>query len=133
MTAHRDVPDAVVFRLDLICRALPEARQEAAWTGIRWRVGSKTFAHVVEIDSGWPPAYAAAAGTDGPATVLTVRAPADELAALAVLGPPFFKPVWFDNIVGIIVDDDTDWTEVDELVVDSYRVVAPRRLAGGLD
>ena len=120
-------------RLDLICRALAESRQEEAWTGIRWRVGSKTFAHVVEIDRGWPPAYAAAAGTDGPATVLTVRAAPEELAALVAAGPPFFKPVWFDDIVGVNLDDDTDWTEIEELVVDSYRVVAPRRLVAGLD
>jgi hypothetical protein len=132
VSTHRDVPDAVVARLDRICRRLPEARREEAWAGVRWRVGSKTFAHAVAIDAGSPPAYARAAGTDGPVTVLTFRAAGDELAALSSMGPPFFKPVWFHDIVGVILDD-ADWTEVGELIVDSYRVVAPRRLLTRLD
>ena len=56
--------------------------------------------------------------------MLTMRAAADEVAALSAHGPPFFKPVWFDNIIGITLDDDPDWAEIDELVTDSYRVVA---------
>lgn len=118
---------AVVERLAAICLALPEAREEEAWTGVRWRVGSKTFAHAVAIDDGWPPAYAHAAGTDGPVTVLTFRAAGEDLAALSSMGPPFFKPVWFEDIVGMVLDD-ADWGEVAELITDSYRVVAPRRL-----
>jgi hypothetical protein len=86
VSAHRDVPDTVVARLDRICRTLPEARQEEAWAGVRWCVGSKTFAHAVAIDGGWPPAYARAAGTDGPVTVLTFRAVADEVAAFSSMG-----------------------------------------------
>jgi predicted DNA-binding protein (MmcQ/YjbR family) len=122
---------AVVERLAAICLALPEAREEEAWTGVRWRVGSKTFAHAVAIDGGWPPAYAHAAGTDGPVTVLTFRAAGEDLAALSSMGPPFFKPVWFEDIVGMVLDD-ADWGEVAELITDSYRVVAPRRLASRL-
>ena len=48
---------------------LPEAYEEQAWVGTRWRVGTRTFAHVLAVDSGWPPAYARAAGSDGPLTV----------------------------------------------------------------
>jgi hypothetical protein len=128
MTARRDVSPAVVTRLAAICLALPEAREEDAWTGVRWRVGSKTFAHVVAIDGGWPPAYARAAGTAGPVTVLTFDAAGEDLTALASVGPPFFKPVWRATVVGIILDE-ADWGEVEELITDSYRAVAPRRLA----
>jgi hypothetical protein len=51
---------------------------------------------------------------------------------LSSIGRPFFKPVWFDDIVGIILAE-AAWTEVEELIVDSYRVVAPRRLLSRLD
>jgi YjbR len=132
MTARRDVPPGVVARLATICLALPEAREEDAWTGVRWRVGSKTFAHAVAIDGGWPPAYARAAGTDGPVTVLTFRATGEDLAALSSTGPPFFKPVWAETVVGMVLDD-ADWGEVEELIIDSYRAVAPRRLASRVE
>ena len=108
---------------------LPESRREDAWVGTRWRIRTSTFAHVVAIGAGWPPAYATAAGTDGPATVLTFRSAGDELAALSAVGPPFFKPVWFRDIVGITLGPDVDWTEVAELVTESYCLLAPKRLA----
>jgi hypothetical protein len=132
MTARRDVSPDVVARLGAICLALPEVREEDAWTGVRWRVGSKTFAHAVVIDEGWPPAYARAAGTDGPVTVLTFRATGEDLAALSSTGSPFFKPVWAETVVGMVLDE-ADWDEVEELIIDSYRAVAPRRLAGRVE
>jgi hypothetical protein len=124
-----DVDPRIVERLGAICLALPEVREEDAWVGTRWRVGAKTFAHVVAIVDGYPPAYAAAAGTAGPETVLTFRAAGDELAALSALGAPFFKPVWFPDIVGLALGPEVDWTEVAELVTDSYCLLAPRQLA----
>ena len=74
MPDRPEVVPAVVASLRAICLALPEARQEDAWVGTRWRVRTKTFAHVLVVADGWPPAYARAAGIDGPATVLTFRA-----------------------------------------------------------
>ena len=126
-----DVADEIVGRLRAICRRLPEIVEEEAWVGVRWRIRTKTFAHVVTVRDGRPAAYATAAGTDGPATVLTFRSSGEELAALTALasgGPPFFKPVWFRDIVGIVLGDDVDWTEVDELVTESYCQLAPQRL-----
>jgi hypothetical protein len=35
---HPRVPDAVLAKLRLVCTGLPEAREEPAWTGIRWCV-----------------------------------------------------------------------------------------------
>ena len=43
---------------------------------------------------------------DGPATVLTFRAPPSELDALAHAGHPFFTPVWFADIVGHAPNED---------------------------
>jgi hypothetical protein len=127
---EHDAPDpGVLHELRAICNGLPDVREEQAWVGIRWTVRSKNFAHVVMVADGWPPAYAAAVGSHGPVTVLTFRAPPDELAALSNAGPPFFKPVWFDDIVGVVIDHSTDWQEVAELVTESYCRLAPKRLA----
>jgi hypothetical protein len=33
-----------------VCLGFPEVVEEQAWVGTRWRVRSKTFAHVLVID-----------------------------------------------------------------------------------
>jgi predicted DNA-binding protein (MmcQ/YjbR family) len=129
MARGSDVPAALVERLQTVCDALPEARQEAAWTGTRWRVGTQTFAHLVAIVEGWPPAYARAADTDGPAVVLTFQSSGDELLALSNVGYPYFRPPWRPGIVGMFVDDAADWEEIAELVTESYCLLAPKRLS----
>jgi hypothetical protein len=126
---HPEVPAEIVAKLQLTCLDLPEAYEEQAWVGTRWVVRKKTFAHVLMIEGGWPPAYARAAGTTGPACVLTFRAPAAALESPRLQRPPFFRPIWFPDIVGLHLDDRTDWYEVAALVTHSYRVLAPRKLA----
>jgi hypothetical protein len=129
-----DVPPTVLARLREIGRALPETYEEQAWAGIRWCVRRRTFAHVLRIESGRPPAYSRAAGTDGPATVLTFRSAGPELEVLGASGPPFFRPPWAPGLVGMLIGDGegageaTDWSEVAELLTESYCVLAPRRL-----
>lgn len=126
------VDQRYVERLGAICLALPEVVEEDAWVGVRWSIRTKNFAHVVAIVDGRPAAYAAAAGSPGPTTVLTFRARGDELEALSATGPPFFKPVWFADIVGLLLPPDpadADWDEITELVTESYRALAPKRLA----
>ena len=55
-----DVPTEILDAVRAVCLALPDAYEEAAWVGTRWRIRGKTFAHVLTIDAGWPPAYARA-------------------------------------------------------------------------
>ena len=57
------------------------------------------------------------------------RAEPDEVIALQHLGPPYFRSGWGRNVVGMLLDDDTDWDELAELLTDSYCVQAPRELA----
>ena len=131
------VPEPIVATLRSICRPLPEAHEEPAWVGTRWRIRQHTFAHVLAIEAGWPPAYAKAAAEvvapDGPTTVLTFRSSSDEVLALRHAGPPFFLPGWWPDIVGLALGPDTDWTEVAELVTESYRLLAPVKLAALLE
>jgi hypothetical protein len=132
MTVHARVAPWILDRLQAICLELPEVREEQAWVGTRWRVRSRNFAHVLVIDAGWPPAYAKAAGSPGPRTVLTFRSGA-RLDASRFARAPFFKPVWWPDIAGLAVDAATDWDEVADLVADSYCLLAPKKLAALVD
>jgi hypothetical protein len=123
----------MVARLQLICLDLPEAQEESAWVGTRWVIRTKNFAHLLMIDAGWPPAYARAARSDGPSCVLTFRSSSPALDAPRFGRPPFFRPEWFPNIVGMVLDERTDWDEVAGLVTRSYCLLAPRKLAELVD
>ena len=96
-------------------------------------VRKKTFAHVLLVDAGWPPAYAKAAGSDGPTTLLMFRSSGAEAHALRTMGPPFIAPVWRADEVGLILDDTVDWDEVAQLLTESYCVLAPKSLATRVD
>jgi hypothetical protein len=130
---HLLVPASVIVALRRACTALPEVVEEAAWTGTRWCIRKKAFAHVLMLDAGWPPAYARVAGTDGPACLLTFRSALPALDLYAFSEPPFFRPGWWPDIAGMQLDDSTDWAEVTDLVTASYRLLAPRKLAAQVD
>ena len=121
-----DASPEIVAKLRAVCLELPAAYEEAAWVGTQWMIGKHNFAHVLRIDSGRPPAYAKAAGSDGPLTVLTFRLPPAKLDA-RFAQRPFFRPPWFANIVGIRIDGGTDWNEVANLLADSYCLLAPKK------
>lgn len=125
-------PD-VVRRVGAIATALPEVREEEAWTGVRWRVRQRTFAHVMVAQPGYESSYRDITGDASVRTVLTFHSSGDELLALTHAGLPFYKPPWSGTIVGLVVDDATDWAEVAELVTDSYRQCAPQKLIRVID
>jgi predicted DNA-binding protein (MmcQ/YjbR family) len=127
-----EVSQRVVTKLRKVCLALPEAREEQAWVGTRWRVGKKTFAHVLTISGGWPPAYAKAVGTDGPVCVLTFRSALPGVDERAFRQRPYFKPVWWPDIAGVVLDARTDWREISTLIVASYCVLAPKKLSAAV-
>ena len=78
-------------------------------------------------------AYRDVTGATEPTTVLTFRSSGDELLALVHAGPPFYRPPWSPTVIGMVLDDDTDWAEVTELVTESYRFCAPQKLVRLLD
>lgn len=123
----------MLHRVRTACLTLPETYEEPAWVGTRWRVRTRTFAHLLVVEDGWPKAYSRAAGTNGPATVLTFRSAGAELAALRCAGQPFFPTPWRDDEVGLVLDGSVDWAEVSELLAESYRVLAPAYLSTMLD
>ena len=123
----------MIARLTRIALSLPEAYEEDAWTGVRWRIRTKTFAHVMVGQEGYESAFRDITGIAEPTTVLTFRASGDELLALVHAGLPFYRPPWSPTIVGMVIDDATDWAEVAELVTESYRFCAPQKLIRVLD
>ena len=123
----------VVARVASTALALPDTYEEDAWTGVRWRVRNKTFAHVLVAQEGYTSAYRDMTGVTEPTTVLTFRSSGDELMALVHAGSPFYRPPWSPTVVGMVLDDDTDWDEVAELVTESYRFCAPHKLRHRLD
>jgi YjbR len=120
-------PNDVVEAVRRVCATLADVNEHAAWIGTSWRTGTKTFAHVVQIDEGWPPAYARAFDTTGPATVITFQAEPDEREALAHNGPPFYLPPWRPGIVGVRITDQTDWIELAELITESHAICHNRK------
>jgi YjbR protein len=128
-----EIPAEALATLRSVCLTLPEAYEEPAWVGVRWCIRKKNFAHVLVVDAGWPPAYARAAGSAGPICVLTFRTPDPELYRHDRAGPRFFWPGWFPDLVGTVVDDDVDWSEIAELLTESYCVLAPQKLVALVD
>ncbi|MGK5441464.1 MmcQ/YjbR family DNA-binding protein [Micromonospora sp. URMC 105] len=133
MTGPGDVPPEILDRLRPVCLGLPQTYEEPAWVGVRWRIRTRTFAHVYLVDDDHPAAHARAAATGQPICVLTFRSPGDEIAGLIAGGHPFFKPDWGVDVVGMVLDDGVDWDEVAELLTESYCVLAPKRLAAVVD
>ncbi|TDD99988.1 MmcQ/YjbR family DNA-binding protein [Jiangella asiatica] len=123
-----DPPPQIVRRLREVCLSLPDAYEEPAWVGTRWRVRGRTFAHVLDIELGHPAAYAWVVGADRPMTVLSFRATDEEMNALLAVGPPFFRGRWGRDVMILVLGDHTDWTEVAELLTESYCVLAPKKL-----
>jgi hypothetical protein len=123
----------VVAPIGSTALALPDAYEEDAWTGVRWRVRGRTFAHVLVAQEGYTSAYREVTGISEPTTVLTFRSSGDELLALSHAGPPFFLPPWSPTVVGMVLDGEPDWDEVAELVTESYRFCAPQKLRRLLD
>ena len=115
---YADVPAEVLAELRSICGALPDAYEEQAWTGRRWRIRTRTFAHVLTVDS-----------PKGPVTVVTFRSEGPDLDVLRQTGHPFFSPGWGTNVIGMVLDGGVDWEEVGELMTDSYCILAPKKLA----
>jgi hypothetical protein len=65
--------------------------------------------------------------------LLVLRADPAERDALLGAGDPFFQPRVGRDRLGVRLTADTDWGEIRELVIDSYRRVAPKKLSASLD
>jgi hypothetical protein len=105
-----------------VCLAFPEAHEVEAWGEPTFRVRNKLFAMYAAPSNhhggGRPAVWCKAAPGN---QALMVRAEPERYFV-----PPYVGP---SGWVGIWLDRNSDWSEVKELMSDSYRLVAPKRLA----
>jgi hypothetical protein len=64
-----------------------------------------------------------------PVPLLVLRADPDERDVLLTIGHPFFAPRAGRDRIGVRLTDQTDWAEIRELVTESYRRLAPKKLS----
>jgi len=65
-------------------------------------------------------------------TVTIVRSTGAERAVLTAIGPPYLAS-WGDNLLAVVLDEISGWTEVAELIAQSNRMLAPAGLVRELD
>ncbi len=116
-----------------LCLGWPEVDEVEAWVGTRWSVRRRTFAHLVPVIDGWPPIYARALGSSGPAVMLTFRTPEPGPYLHAEPDGPRRYIGAGRDLVALVVDGTTDWDDAAEAIGDSYRLMAPRALAARLN
>ena len=125
-----EVPEDIFERVSTICLALPEVtvRVDASLTKAR------STAHSFDIRRRSFCLLVAREGSTGkPVPLLLLRADPDERDALRSIGHPFFAPQAGRDRIGVWLTHDTDWEEIRELVTESYRRLAPKKLIALLD
>jgi|SRR5579871_5065319 len=125
-----EIPEDVVERIGALCLALPEvtvrvddSQTSARSTAYSFDIRRRSFCLLV----------ATADAADMPAPLLVLRADPDDQEALLSVGHPFFAPRAGPGRIGVLLAEDTDWGEIRDLVTDSYRLLAPKKLVALLD
>ncbi|MGB9113537.1 MAG: MmcQ/YjbR family DNA-binding protein [Acidimicrobiales bacterium] len=125
-----EVPQHMVERVRALCLALPEVTVRIDESLTRTRSTAQSF----DIRRR---SFCLLVAKEGPTgnsiPLLVLRADPDERDALLSIGRPFFTPRVSRGRIGVLLTEDTDWEGVRELVTESYRVLAPKKLAALLD
>jgi hypothetical protein len=130
MSAPLEIPYDLVERIRALCLALPEVtvRVDDSLTAARstaysFDIRRRSFCLLV-----------ARAGSDGrPVPLLVLRAGRVEREALLSAGHPFFASRAGPDRIVVMLTGRTDWQEIRELVTESYRRLAPKKLTALLD
>lgn len=115
-----DIPRSIGDDVRRCCLSLPEAFEHVGSNHLMFKIGRRTFVNLIAVED----------GAGKMISVLTARVPESEQAALLAVGHPFFQPrsASAADWIGMILDDETDWTEVLEIATDSFCLAAPKRL-----
>lgn len=103
-----------------LCLALPEAREKITWETPTYRVREKMFA---------------VCGAGRGRLALTLKAPPGAQEALVAYDPArYFVPAYVGKAgwIGVYLDVRIDWAQLAALVEQSWRLVAPKKLAAKL-
>jgi hypothetical protein len=111
-------------RLRGICLALPETTERVSHGEPTWFVRDKKV-FVTYADQ----------HHDDRVGFWCAAAPGEQEAQLASAPLRFFRPPYVGGRgwLGVWVDVEVDWSEIDEIVRDAYRQIAPKRLVLELD
>jgi predicted DNA-binding protein (MmcQ/YjbR family) len=130
VSAPVEVPGDIVERIRTLCLALPEVtvRVDVSLTRARstahsFDIRRRSFCLLVARED--------SAGQ--PAPLLVLRASPDERKALLSIGHPFHASRAGRDRIVVMLTDHTDWEEIGELVTESYRILAPKKLTALLD
>jgi predicted DNA-binding protein (MmcQ/YjbR family) len=102
-----------------ICLSLPEATERRSFGSPWFRAGRKPFA-IFEVHDGRP--------------LIAFRAVPD--ARDELLTDPHYFPtpyMWHNGWLSMHLDEPVDWDEVEETLLDSYRLQALKRMLKALD
>jgi hypothetical protein len=115
------LPPTIVARVRAACAHLPEISEEHPYAAVRWCIRSRTLAELKTRDH------------EGQLITYVTFHARDELDDLLALGEPF-HPGWGPGLVAMVLteDDTTDWNDVRELLTESYRLLAPKKLVAQL-
>ena len=111
-----------LVRLTAIGLGLPEATRELQGDHASFRVRKKVFAYFLNNHHG-----------DGIVSVCCKVLPGDNTALIGADPTKFYMPAYIGSRGWVALRLDTgkvDWEEVEELVRGSYRLTAPKTLAG---
>jgi phosphoribosylglycinamide formyltransferase-1 len=118
-------PNALRERISKICLGLPEA-EASSRTGqhAKFTVRGRTLAYFLNDHHG-----------DGRVALSCKMAPGGAEVLIDADPDRFFRPAYSSNDwIAMRLDlPSTDWPLAEELVRDSYRMVAPKRLAAAMD
>ena len=125
-----EVPADILERVRALCLALPEVTVRVDYSLTRARstaqsfdIRRRSFCLLIAVKD--------PAGKSVP--LLVLRAVPEEREAMLSRGHPFFASRAGRDRIGVLLSDDTDWEEIRELVTDSYRILAPKKLSALLD
>ena len=113
--------DPCLVQLTKICLALPQAVCEYMGDHAKYAVKKKVFAYFLNNHHG-----------DGIVAISTKVGPGDNTSLVAAMPDRFYLPAYIGSRgwVAMRLDrEPVDWDEVTELIKDSYRRTAPKRLA----
>jgi hypothetical protein len=117
--------DPRLVRLSAICLDLPKAKRELSGRHAAFRVRGRTFAYFVDDHHG-----------DGVVGLNAKAAPGIAEALIEDEPERFYRPAHLGHRgwVGLRLDADAiDWDEVTGVVVESFRLCAPKSLARAID
>jgi predicted DNA-binding protein (MmcQ/YjbR family) len=113
----------ILDQLRDICLELPKAHESEAFGAPTFQIGKKNFAMTHR-------------GKDDRPSVWVKAVPGRQEALVSAFPDRYYRPPYLggNGWLGCWLDDTAlpDWDEIEDLVIDSYRLIAPKRLVNML-